>query len=269
MEVLSKSVLLDGEANTYTLNISISPSPSTFYIQYDGETYYNAYSSTIEAGTSVYYYIYHGTYGTTSGYITMDSDKTLTCTGTYSTTTSEASYSTPHNLTANGTIGGSSFAVTGSTTSTQWKAFDGNTTGTYDYWNPKNSWGAVPEGTYIELYYPTAVKIKSVRFLNRAAYEGKAPGSWTFYYSNDGSSWTEISSGTNTNQSKGNDGGTWTVTGISNSSTNTYYFHKYYKFTFGTDWTGTTAAYAGVQEMYPSAYYRTSSYTYYWYTSIT
>lgn len=71
----------------YTLTISTNPASATCTLTYNGNSY-SSKTCTVDEGTVVSYSIYHSTYGTKTGTVTMDSDKTLNCVGTYSTSTS-------------------------------------------------------------------------------------------------------------------------------------------------------------------------------------
>ena len=81
--IFSKSLLL-AEKKQYTLTVSTNPASATCTLTYDGHSY-SSKTATVDEGTVISYSVYHSTYGTTTGNITMDSDKTLTCEGTYST----------------------------------------------------------------------------------------------------------------------------------------------------------------------------------------
>ena len=83
--IQSEKLLLATKGTTYyTLTVSTNPSSATCTLSYDG-TSYEGKSISVPSGTEISYSIYHSTYGTTTGTITMDADKTLSCTGTYST----------------------------------------------------------------------------------------------------------------------------------------------------------------------------------------
>lgn len=73
----------------YTLTVVTSPASATCTLTYDG-TSYSTKQVTVKAGTVVSYSVYHSTYGTTSGSVTMNRDKILTCTGTYNTVTTKS-----------------------------------------------------------------------------------------------------------------------------------------------------------------------------------
>ncbi len=71
----------------YTLNVVFTPSDAqsaTCTLTYDGQAH-SATSATAEAGTVITYSISDTKYGSATGTVTMDSDKTLTCTGTTTT----------------------------------------------------------------------------------------------------------------------------------------------------------------------------------------
>lgn len=103
-------------------------------------------------------------------------------------------------LTANGTMGGSSFACNQSaslnSTTIAFKCFNGDTTtsGETNRWQINN----INTNTeyYIYWYNPVALKISNLKVWNEEAnYVIKG---YTLYGSNDNSSWTAITSGTNT-----------------------------------------------------------------------
>ena len=83
METHSKALLM-ANAKYYTLTVSTNPASATCTLTYGGNSY-SSKTATVKKGTIISYSVYHSTYGTTTGNITMDSDKTLTCEGTYST----------------------------------------------------------------------------------------------------------------------------------------------------------------------------------------
>jgi hypothetical protein len=69
----------------YTLTVSTNPNNATCTLTYGGSSY-SSKSATVASGTVINYSVYHSIYGTTTGSITMNSNKTLTCTGASSTT---------------------------------------------------------------------------------------------------------------------------------------------------------------------------------------
>ena len=254
MEVKSKILLLNAKKKQYTLTVSTNPASATVQLYYDG-SWHTETSATVDEGTIIQYNVYQSTYGTTTGSITMNANKTLTCTGTYSTSTTDVSWSRP-NLSSNGSVGGSScacYADTAGSSNPAYKAFDGSNA-TADYWISTTS--AFPH--YIVFYTPTAIKVSSLTIYNRA--QGYyAPKDYTLYASNSNGSWTSIASGTNTVSGGGSSGSIY-------PSTNSYY--KYFKLNVPSHING-SSTYVAIGEIYFSAVYQQTSYTYYWNTSIT
>ena len=80
MEMLNKNILLLLGLKKYTLTVVTSPASATCTLTYRGKTY-NTKTLEIRKGETVSYSIHHSTYGTTTGTILMDSNKTLTCVG--------------------------------------------------------------------------------------------------------------------------------------------------------------------------------------------
>ena len=258
---------------TYTLTVTTDPSSATCTLTYDGISY-STKSAKVKAGTVISYSIYHSTYGTTTGSITMDSNKTLTCTGTYSTSTSysDSYYSRP-NLSSNGSLGGSSFAVDCSSynknrsTYNAWAAFDGDTTTNTKMWSPSSATGALSTAPYLIIYFPNPTKIKTCSVMNRLLADDCQPVSYYMYSSSSNSSYSLITSGTNSNQTAG---ATWSFNVNNTTSTSSSYYKKYYKLEFGTDWKYKSNTVKGIIEVTFSAYTLTStpSYNYYWNTTI-
>lgn len=126
-------------------------------------------------------------------------------------------------LTSNGTLGGASFAVAADTEYSGqgvWKAFDGQTTGE----NYFRSGGGDVGGThYITFYNPQPLKVTNIQYLN-AGQTIASPVAYTVSGSNDNSSWTEITSGTNTVYTAGQ---SWDMSLSENQNA-----YKYYKITF-------------------------------------
>ena len=179
----------------YTLTVNTDPSSATCTLTYDGVAHTEK-SAEVKEGTVISYSIYHSTYGTTTGSITMNSNKTLTCNGTYSTSETESSWSNPI-LSANGTIGGSSFAVYASSVySTSYQAYhavDGGTT----YWR-----GTSP--CYWEWYTPnpskpTYLTLTALTSAKNGYYQAVA---FDVQYSTNNSSWTTLYSHNNSSRPK-------------------------------------------------------------------
>lgn len=124
-------------------------------------------------------------------------------------------------LTSNGTLGGASFAVAASTEFSGynvWKAFDGQTTGENFFRSGSNA--DVGTTHWIKFYNPQPIKVTKIAYLN----EGQSivsPISGAVYGSNDNSSWTEITTYTNSVYTSGE---TWYID-LSNNQ-NAYTYHK-------------------------------------------
>lgn len=263
MNIFSKILLLNSKC---TLTVVTTPSNATCTLTCDGVSY-SQKTLTVKMGSVISYSIYHSTYGSKTGMITMNSNKTLTCTGTSSPGLADVSFSQP-TLSADGTLGGSSFAVSASHEYTKvFRAFDGDTTGQTSCWQPQNR--TIQQSPYLIMYFPNAVKVKTITIMNRYAYPNCCPRTWYLYCSTDNSSYTYVNSGTNTNLNKGSEGGSWTITGYNTTSTSLSYYYEYWKIAFAEDWTGTSSAAAGIQEITVNAYYLSTTTTYSWSTTVT
>ena len=121
-------------------------------------------------------------------------------------------------LTENGTIGGSSFAVAGDeyNTYTVSKAFDGLDS---TFWVPIQT--ANPAGKYCIMYNPNPLNVKQIQVTNRASTASTVTGG-IIYGSNDNSTWTELTTFTNSNKESS---GVWRINLSSNEN-----YYKYYKF---------------------------------------
>lgn len=256
MFVQSKKLLMKkASVTTYTLTVSLNPASATCTLTYDGAAH-TATSATVSAGTIISYSVYHSTYGTTTGTITMDADKTLTCTGTYSTTTQEITWSQPV-LTSNGTLGGTNeLAVQASSqysTFYAWKAFDGNETA-------GNVWATgsgYPQTMLMYTYKP--IKVTSFTIVNRSGYNGAFTSGSVYGGDTSSTSTTLVSSWSNSTTSSA---GRWTI------NVNSPSFLHYHKISFAS---GTWASGMRAQEaeIYINAKKQQTSYTYYWDVSIT
>lgn len=241
-----------GNNSKVVLTVSTNPASATCTLTYNG-VQYSTKSLEVDKGSSVSYSVYHSTYGTTTGTITMDTDKTLTCNGTYSTSTTSYNFSRP-NLTSDGTLGGSSFAVYASSNYSKcypYCAVDGKTITSYkngDQWITQG-------GESFIFYYPNALRVTSLTMncgYGSVYYYRAYTGS--VYGSNNNSSYSSV--------------GSWSVAKNSTDtkvitidlSSNTSYY-KYYKLT-PTAFMNNT--YWGISELYITAKYATTSYTYYW-----
>lgn len=264
MQVLSKTLLMQKGEVYYTLNVSLNPTSATCTLTYDGVAH-TATSATVLSGTIISYSIYHATYGTQTGTITMDSNKTLTANGTYSTTTTGVSWTQP-TLSANGTLGGSTMAVASSrqpynSNTDVWKAFDGNRTSSSSTWYPAGT-GSSGIPITLTIYIPTKIRITNFMFTN-GGNANNAPNALTIYVStNDSnSSYTQLKTYTNTNQTSNS---TWNV---SLPNYNNYY-STYYQIVF-TEWNGASVGGRRVKEIDITATKIQTSYTYYWDITIT
>lgn len=248
---LAKELLLSQKE--YTLTVVTNPASASCTLTCDGVSY-NSKTATVKKGTVISYYIYQSTYGSTSGSITMDGDKTLICTGTYSPTTTDVSWSSPTNMTSNST---SSFSLTPSgeySSYYAWKAFDNDVS---TMWCPANSYS--PANVYLIMYSSTPIKLRTIYITNS---NGSAPArqsvsSASISGSSNGSSYTSLGSGSNSNTTKAY---TWSFS----SSTSSYY--KYFKLEL-TKMSG--QGYLYIPAITISGYYQSTSYVYYWSTSIT
>lgn len=77
-KLYQKKLLL--EFKQRTLTVITDPASATCTLTYKGRSY-STKSLKVKEGDTVSYSVYHSTYGTTSGTIVMDTDKTLRCTG--------------------------------------------------------------------------------------------------------------------------------------------------------------------------------------------
>lgn len=252
--IQSKKLLMQNFVSNVTLTVSTNPVSATCTLTYNGQSY-ETKSAIVPKGTTVSYSIYHATYGTITGTITMDDNKTLICNGTYSTISTDVSWSQP-TLSSNGTWGSSNFAVKAdseySSSRATWKAFNGN--GTTDWWsaNTKNTY---PINIY--MYISTAVKITKLLIYNS---NNSSQHNVTFFsagtldYSSNGSSWSSACSWTNSISATA---ASWTISNSSNIYAKYWRLHA----TAGTAY-GTTNQ--GLSEIYITAYKQTTSYNYYW-----
>lgn len=252
--IQSKKLLMN---NMVTLTVSTSPVSVDCTLTYNNMQY-STKSLTVPKGSSIAYSIYHSTYGTTSGSIIMDDDKTLTCTGTYSTEYISSSWTRP-NLSSNGTLGGTSFAVYSnsqySNNTQAWEAFDGTGKSTSSYYQGKKA-----DNPYLIWYNPDPLNITSITYMNLYQNAGnETPKSGYIYGSNTNGNWSTITSYSN---STATNYGTWSVNLSGNNS-----FYKYHKMTFAG--LPNTSTYVACTELYLTGNKQITSYTYYWNTSIT
>lgn len=235
----------------YTLTVTTNPVSATCTLTVNGIDY-TTKSLTVDAGTVVSYSIYHATYGTTTGTVIMNADKTLSCIGTYDETETETSWSRP-NLSSDGTIGSSSVATYASAiygSYNAYRAVDGNSN---TYWYGR---GTVPY--YWIFYSPTPIKITQMVLSAHSSgksgyYQAQA---FQIQGSNNNSSYTTLFTYSNTSRPA-------TVT--ANLSPAGYY--NYYRMYI------TTAAISSIASIYTeitmTGTQKTTSYTYYWNKTVT
>ena len=235
----------------YTLTVVTDPVSATCTLTVDGVSS-STKSLTVDAGTVISYSIYHATYGTTTGSITMNANKTLSCTGTYSTTETETSWSRP-NLSSDGTIGSSSVATYASTVYGSYNAYravDGNSS---TYWYGR---GTVPY--YWIFYSPTPVKITQMVLSAHSSgkngyYQAQA---FQIQGSTDNSNYTTLFTHSDTSRPA-------TVTATLSPAG----YYNYYRLYI------TTAAISSIASIYleitMTGTQKTTSYTYYWNKTVT
>lgn len=143
-------------------------------------------------------------------------------------------------LLANGTLGGDSFAVKADSELSApyraaWKAFDGNTvladTGN-DQWH---SYSGQPH--WLAFYNPYPLKVSSVTVYNGG--DNVLPLDWKFQVSDNGTTWTDVASGTNTNTTAGS---SWSFDITSPG------WHKYHRF-YTSSGQGRDGEYLGLTEL--------------------
>lgn len=149
-------------------------------------------------------------------------------------------------LTANGSIGGSSFAVQASseinTARKAWHALDGlvgSADGESYIWHSASG----VSSQWYTMYFPTAVKVVSIRIQNSLYSTHGAVTSGTVVVSNDNTSWHILKSWTNS-VIKG--GSTWFINLDSNTEV-----YNYYRIVFSTG----TSKYVVISELELTAYY--------------
>ena len=142
-------------------------------------------------------------------------------------------------LTANGTIGGAAFAVAADSevdaNRPAWKAFDGSevlSNTSTDQWHSGNG-----QPHWIKFYNPDLLRVSKITIFNGA--DNVLPLAWEFQCSDDNSTWTTLTSGTNTNLTQGSN---WDFT-VSDSG-----WHKYYRF-YTTTGYGADSGYLGLTEV--------------------
>jgi hypothetical protein len=153
-------------------------------------------------------------------------------------------------LTANGTIGGNSFAVAMDSqyqSRAAWYAFDGVTT--YD--GNKQAHTANGQPHWIEFYNPQPLIVTKMTVYNGG--DNVCPLDWQFQCSDDNSTWTTLTSGTNTEYTAG---GMWSFN-VPNSGA-----HKYYRF-YTTSGYGRDSGYLGITEFVITAKEVNSEYSSY------
>lgn len=253
---------LGGVTRSYTLTVNTNPASATCTLTYEG-TSYSTKQVTVKAGTIVSYSVYHSTYGTTTGNITVDSDKTLNCNGTYSTSTVTTHYNIP-NMSSDGTWGSSnSFAVSASSARSKraaYQAFDGS---------KSTNWATGNHATYpawIGMSFPQSTMITNITaYLSSTSNSTyvTAPTSGSVDFSDDGNNWTIDNAWTNSTSTSGygipipvSSGG----------------FRRYWRLrlTAGTARKTPSGFWIdiGFSELSVTAYTQTNKYTYYWAVNI-
>ena len=146
-------------------------------------------------------------------------------------------------LSADGTIGGASFAVACDSTYNRggnpdyaWHAFDGRTNVSTTY--PSSFWNSNSgQPHWIEFYNPTPLEVTNIKIYNGES--GSVAKDWQFQCSDNGSTWTTLTSGTNTTTGQGAD---WSFNVPSSGS------HKYYRF-YTTSAQGSFSAHTTITEI--------------------
>lgn len=233
----------------YTLTVTTDPVSATCTLTADGVSSVTK-TLTVDAGTVISYSVYHATYGTTTGSITMNADKTLSCIGTYDETETEQAWTRP-NLTSDGTLGVSDYATYASAVYSSYyayKAVDGSSS---TYWR-----GTATAPYYWTFYAKNPIKVTGMSLTANAS------GSSGYYQaqefqirgSNDNSNWTTLHTKTGTTRPQ-----TYTAT-LSPAA-----YYNYYQVYITKAAINTTTIYSEIQF---TATQKISSYTYYWQTTI-
>ncbi len=258
--IFSKNLLLSAKRKV-TLTVVTNPASATVTLTVDG-VQYSTNSLEVPINSVVNYSIYHSTYGTTTGSVVMNSDKTLNCNGTYDTTSTWVEWYAPHNLTSNGTMGGANFACYGAGYSNGYAylAFNGSQDGSANWAKLQRhgSTGQAASGSpYLVFYIPQQSKIRALYFKTGSG-NGASGAVGTLYGSNNNSSWTAITNFSQTTASTD-----W------NFSTNTNNTYNYYKLEFSQSTYAQSGYYFWyIGELYITALIEQTSYSYYWETTI-
>lgn len=137
------------------------------------------------------------------------------------------------NLSANGSMGGTSFAVSVDNiydgNYPAWKAVDGNTT------TGNNCWASGTNGFphWYAFYNPDPLKVTQLQIMNRVYTASYANiQNYQIQISDNGSSWTTIYTGTNSNNTSGS---TWTINLSSVDYKPSKYFRIYITSRLGND----------------------------------
>ena len=146
-------------------------------------------------------------------------------------------------LTADGTLGGADFACACDSTYNRggnpdyaWHAFDGRTNVSTTY--PSSFWNSGSgQPHWIEFYNPEPLAVTNIKIYNGES--GSVAKDWQFQCSDDGSTWTTLTSGTNTTTGQGADWN-FNVTDSGN--------HKYYRF-YTTSAQGSFSAHTTIAEI--------------------
>lgn len=255
-------------AKTYTLTVTTNPSSATCTLTYDGVSH-STKSAKVKAGTVISYSIYHSTYGSTSGSITMDKDKTLSCNGTYSTSTNYNYYtfSSPTSLSSNGTLGGSSFACYGGNgNSAAYKMFDGNASSYAQFIHTSSTWSV----KNFVFYNPNPLNVSKLtfNFLVSNGYSCRIQKG-TFYGSNNSNVASSPSTESYWTQIGATDAIAYTASANQSTSFSYTSYYKYHRVLIskasGPNGHGTYSI-ADIKDLTITGKYQTTStaYTYYW-----
>lgn len=248
-DIFDKKLMILSYIPQYTLTVVTNPSGATCTLTANGVSS-STKTLTVNRGTVISYSITDSTYGTTTGTVTMTSDKTLTCTGAYTTSEVETSWTRP-NLSTDGTIGGSSYAVASGAiygSNYAYKAVDGNSS---TYWYGRDT------APYSWIFYsPTPVKITQMVLTAQASgssgyYQAQA---FQIQGSTTNSNYTTLFTHSNSSRPQ-------TVTATLSPAA----YYNYYRVYITTPAVSTATEYT---EITMTGTQKTTSYTYYWQKTI-
>lgn len=253
-DIFDKKLMILSYVRQFTLTVVTNPANASCTLTANGVSS-NTKTLTVDRGTVISYSITDSTYGTTTGNITMTSDKTLTCTGAYTTNEIETSWSRP-NLSSNGTLGGTSYAVSSGAiygSNYAYNAVDGSSS---TYWYGRDT---VP---YSWIFYsPTPIKITQMVLTAHASgssgyYQAQA---FQIQGSTTNSNYTTLFTHSNSSRPQ-------TVTATLSPAG----YYNYYRVYITTAAIGTGAG-ASTQytEITMTGTQKTTSYTYYWQKTVT